>query len=123
MTTERDPEEFLPLRPVEFEILLVLARGDAHGYAIIKKAEERSGGPGRIETGTLYRALRRLRAAGLVQPSERRPAPDMDDARRTYYAVTPLGRRVVLAEARRLESQVEAARALLGAEEARGGAT
>lgn len=123
MTTDPDPGGFLPLRPVEFEILLVLAREDAHGYAIIKEAEERPGGPGRIQTGTLYRALRRLTASSLVQPSERRPAPDLDDERRSYYSITPLGRRVVLAEARRLESQVEAARILLEAEGAGGGAT
>ena len=113
MTDPREPIDFLPLRPVEFEILLVLTRGDAHGYAIIKKAEERPGGPGRIETGTLYRALRRLTTAGLVRPAEERPAPDMDDERRTYYAVTRLGKAVVIAEARRMEAQVAAARPLL----------
>jgi len=91
----------------------VLSKGDAHGYAIIKAAEERSRGPGRIETGTLYRALRRLSKAGLVQQAEARPAPEDDDERRTYYAVTPFGRAVALAEARRLQSQVEAAKGFL----------
>lgn len=120
-----DPHTHLPLRPVEFEVLLVLVRGDAHGNAIIKEAEERSGGSFRLETGTLYRALRRLASAGLVKPAERRPAPDRDDERRTYYAITPFGREVAAAEARRLAAQVEAARArdLLSALEAGGGAS
>ena len=120
-----DPHTHLPLRPVEFEVLLVLARGDAHGYAIIKEAEERSGGSPRLETGTLYRALRRLASAGLVKPAERRPAPDRDDERRTYYAITPFGRQAAAAEARRLAAQVEVARArdLLSAVDAKGGAS
>ena len=106
-----DPRDHLPLRPVEFEILLVLTGGDAHGYAIIKEAEERANGSVRLETGTLYRALRRLTSAGLVKPTEKRPAPELDDQRRTYYAITPFGKAVAVAEARRMEAQVETARA------------
>jgi DNA-binding PadR family transcriptional regulator len=111
MSRAPDPNEYLPLRSVEFEILLVLTGGESHGYAIIKEAEARWEGANRIETGTLYRALRRLSSAGLVQPSDRRPAPEMDDQRRRYYAVTPLGREVAAAEAYRLAAQVEVARA------------
>jgi DNA-binding PadR family transcriptional regulator len=107
-----NPLQFLPLRPVEFEILLVLSAGEAHGYAIIKEAQARSDLPRRIDTGTLYRTLRRLTQAGMVEPSDQRPAPDADDQRRRYYAITPLGRRVAAAEAQRLATQVEAARAL-----------
>ena len=119
----RDPNELIPLRPVEFEILLVLTGGDAHGYAIIKEAESRVDGLSRIETGTLYRALRRLAEDGLVQPAEEKPAADMDDERRRYFAITPFGREVAAAEARRLAIQVDAARsrALLDRAEARGG--
>lgn len=111
MTDPRDPRESLPLRPVEFEILLVLAKGESHGYAIIKEAEERSAGAVRIETGTLYRGLRRLVSAGLVEPTDRRPAPEADDERRRYFAITSFGRAVAAAEARRLKAQVEAAQA------------
>jgi DNA-binding PadR family transcriptional regulator len=57
------PETFLPLRPGEFEILLALPEGDHHGYAIIREAESRSAGGMKLETGTLYRAIRRLTAA------------------------------------------------------------
>jgi DNA-binding PadR family transcriptional regulator len=106
----RDPHELIPLRPVEFEILLVLTGGDAHGWAIIKEAESRSRGNLRIETGTLYRALSRLTRAGLVQPAQRRPAPELDDERRRYHSITPFGREVAGLEAERLACQVEVAR-------------
>ena len=110
MSDNTDPRNHLPLRPIEFEILLVLVGGDSHGYAIIKEAEDRWPGAGRLETGTLYRALRRLTKAGMVTPSDRRPAPDVDDERRRYFAITPFGKSVAAAEARRLETQVEVAR-------------
>ena len=110
MTTPKDPREFLPLRPIEFEILLVLIGGDAHGYAIIKEAEERWPGTDRLETGTLYRALRRLTKVGLVTPSDRRSTGDGEDERRRYFTLTSLGKSVAAAEARRLEAQVDVAR-------------
>jgi DNA-binding PadR family transcriptional regulator len=124
MEDHRDPTHLLPLRPVEFEILLVLTGGETHGYGIIKEAEERGGESLRIETGTLYRALRRLTSAGLVRPSDRRPADDLDDQRRRYYEITSFGRLVAAAEARRLEAQVEIARsrALLSGAGMKGGA-
>ena len=111
MTDPRNPSDFIPLRPVEFEILLVLSGGESHGYGIVKEAESRSPERGPMETGTLYRALRRLTEAGLVQPSDQRPVPDLDDERRRYFAITPFGKAVATAEARRLSAQVEAARA------------
>ena len=103
-----------PLRPVEFEILLTLADGEHHGYAIIQAVEARSDGDTRLETGTLYRALRRLVADGYAKPMSRRPTNDADDPhddeRRRYYAITPLGRTVAAAEAARLARLVAAAR-------------
>lgn len=111
MTHQQDPREFLPLRPIEFEILLVLMGGDSHGYAIIKEAENRWPGSDRLETGTLYRALRRLTKAGMVEPAERRPAGNGEDERRRYFSITSLGKSVAAAEARRLEAQVDVARA------------
>ena len=107
----KNPESFLPLRPVEFEILLVLAGGDHHGYAIIQQTEERTAGRIRLETGTLYRALRRLTSDRLVEPSAKRPARDLDDERRRYFCITALGRKVAAAEASRMASLVDAARA------------
>jgi DNA-binding PadR family transcriptional regulator len=111
MTDSRDPSDLIPLRPVEFENLLVLSGTDAHGYGIIKEAQSRHPEKGPMETGTLYRAIRRLTEAGLVRPSDQRPAPDLDDERRRYFSITPFGRAVASAEARRLAAQVDAARA------------
>jgi DNA-binding PadR family transcriptional regulator len=111
MTDSTDPRSFLPLRPIEFEILLVLVGGDAHGYGIIKEAGERWPGAGPMETGTLYRALRRLTTSGMVQPAEREPVDGGEDERRRYFGITLFGKKVAAAEARRLEAQVDVARA------------
>lgn len=109
------PSAPAPLRPVEFEILLTLAEGERHGYAIIQAVEARSNGDVRLETGTLYRALRRLVADGYVKPMTRRPPAETtsdgsDDERRRYYAITSLGRHAAAAEAARLARLVSAAR-------------
>jgi DNA-binding PadR family transcriptional regulator len=98
------------LRPVEFEILLTLVQGERHGYAIIQETEARTEGQVRLETGTLYRALRRLVDAGFVRPSGHRPGGDSTDERRRYYALTPQGRAAAMAEAHRLARLVEWAR-------------
>jgi DNA-binding PadR family transcriptional regulator len=106
-----EPDDFLPLRPVELEILVTLAAGERHGYAIIQETDARTDGSLRLETGTLYRALHRLVKAGLAKPTARRAAGDSEDERRRYYAITDLGRRVAAAEAARLSRLVAAARA------------
>jgi len=103
-------ESFLPLTAVVFEILLALAGGDLHGYDIMREVESRSGGSVVLHAGTLYRALARLLSARLVEELDERPGPDEDDERRRYYRLTKLGREVAMAEARRMASQVQAAR-------------
>ncbi|MEP6763880.1 MAG: PadR family transcriptional regulator [Gemmatimonadaceae bacterium] len=103
-------DEHLPLRPVEFEILLTLAHGERHGYAIIQEVSERSDGALQLETGTMYRALRRLVEAGLARPTARKQAEESEDERRRYYAITALGARVASAEATRMARLVAAAR-------------
>ena len=108
MDRERSIQRFLPLRPVEFDILLSLAAGDRHGYGIIRDAEARGLGP-IPDVGTLYRALRRLEEQGLISPAGRVVAPDAQDERRNYYGITSLGRRVAQAEARRLHALARAA--------------
>jgi DNA-binding PadR family transcriptional regulator len=97
-----------PLSPVAFEILLALADGERHGYAILKDVEARTGGEIRLLPGSLYRAIGRLLAAGLLQEVEG-PGAEDDDRRRTYR-LTRAGRAAATAEARRLAGQVEAAR-------------
>jgi DNA-binding PadR family transcriptional regulator len=105
---ERPVERFLPLRPVEFHILLSLAVSERHGYGIIQDAEVRGETP--PDVGTLYRALRRMQDQGLIDASQRRTAPDASDERRNYYRITRLGQRVARAEAHRLERLTQAAR-------------
>lgn len=109
MDRERAVEHFLPLRPVEFTILLSLAAGERHGYGIIQDAETR-GEASVPDVGTLYRALRRMQDQGLIGAATRRQASDTDDERRNYYRITPLGLRVARAEARRLAALTRAAR-------------
>jgi DNA-binding PadR family transcriptional regulator len=113
-------ERFLPLTPVVFEILLALASGDQHGYAVMQEVERRSGGAVALHAGTLYRALSRLLDDGLIDELDERPAADVDDERRRYYRLTSLGRSVARAEAARLADQVSAARTrrLLGGRQA-----
>ncbi len=105
------PEAFLPLKPVEFLILMTVAAGERHGYGIMLDIAERTGGSVRLEAGGLYRSIRRLLADKLLTESARRPAADLDDARRRYYALSPLGTRVVAAEALRLRALVREAEA------------
>ena len=104
------PESHLPLRPVEFEILLTLAHGERHGYAILQEISDRSDGAIQLETGTMYRALRRLVEAGFARPASRKATRESEDERRRYYAITALGARVATAEADRMARLVATAR-------------
>lgn len=104
----RAAEDFLPLRPVEFHILLSLAAGVRHGWGIIKDAEVR--GEARApDIGTLYRALGRMSERGLIRDSDGPDEASAGDERRHYYAITPFGLEVARAEARRLASLTRAA--------------
>ncbi len=101
---------FLPLTQVSFEILLALAGGEQHGYAVMLDIEQRSGGALSLHAGSLYRALNRLLESGLIEELEERPDPEDDDERRRYYRLTSKGLEVARGEARRLEQLVAAAR-------------
>jgi DNA-binding PadR family transcriptional regulator len=105
------PDSFLPLQPATFHILIALADEERHGYAILQEVAERTGGRVRLGAGTLYRTIQRLLEQGLLVETTERPAPELDDERRRYYRITPLGAAVVRAEARRLSQMVEMARA------------
>ena len=99
----------LPLTPAVFHILLALADGERHGYAIMRDVSNDTNGALRLGPGTLYGCLNRMLAAGLVEESDERPDPELDDERRRYYRLTGLGRRVVEAEAERLAMLVKLA--------------
>jgi DNA-binding PadR family transcriptional regulator len=101
---------FLPLTPAVFQVLLALSDEERHGYAIMQEVEVRSGGSVRLGPGTLYGTLKRLLADGLVEESDERPDPELDDERRRYYRLTHLGREVAVAEAERLQKLVADAR-------------
>ncbi len=113
MTSARDRKarEFLPLSPLVFHVLVALADGDKHGYAIIKEVRRRTGGDVEIGASSLYSVLRRLLADGLVTETDERPDPALDDERRRYYRLSRLGRDVAAAEVKRLESIIQQARA------------
>src|SRR5437870_12334502 len=105
-----DPDAHLPLTPAAFHILLALADGEKHGYAIMQEVAALTGGQLKLGPGTLYGAIKRLLADDWIAESDERPAPELDDERRRYYRLTDLGQRVVRAEAARLARLVEAAR-------------
>jgi DNA-binding PadR family transcriptional regulator len=112
MGTDRDRrrvDHYLPLRPVEFHVLLSLAAGERHGYGILKDVEARDA-RAVPDVGTMYRALARMVESGVIEAAPARRAPDAGGERRTYYRITQLGLRVVKAEARRLEALTQAAR-------------
>lgn len=106
---DRGTNEQLPLRRVEFHILLSLAAGERHGYGIIQDIEAR-GETAVPDVGTMYRALARMVESRLIEAAARRPAPDAGDERRNYYRITEAGLRVAKVEARRLEALARAAR-------------
>lgn len=111
-----DAENFLPLTPAVFHILLALADAELHGYAIMEHVAETTDGQIKMGPGTLYGTIKRLLASELIEESDERPDPEMDDERRRYYRLTQLGQRVMEAEARRYAKLVKLARAggLLG---------
>ena len=103
---EKDPDSFLPLHQNWFHILLSLVGADQHGYGIMQEVLERTNGMVRIWPATLYGSLRRLIANGLIEESDERPVAELDDARRRYYRLTPLGRTVLDRECERLQEMV-----------------
>ncbi len=106
----RGDEAPMPLTPGVYHILLALARGERHGYGIMREVERLSDGAVRLGPGTLYRTLREMLDTGLIAESGERPDPAHDDERRRYYMLTDAGRRAALVETRRLARLVERAR-------------
>jgi DNA-binding PadR family transcriptional regulator len=110
--TDRRPssDALLPLRPVVFQVLISLSAGEKHGYAVVQDISRRPAARLRLEPGNLYRSLKWMLDQGLIDESERRPAPDLDDERRRYYRITRFGQRVAQAETARLQQVVSEAR-------------
>ena len=104
------PGDLLPLTPPVFHILVALCDEERHGYGIMQDVARQTDNALQLGPGTLYGCLKRMLAAGMVEESDVRPDPAIDDERRRYYRMTPLGRRVVRAEAQRLANAVTAAR-------------
>src|SRR5258706_3965652 len=111
-----DPKPFLPLKTSWFHILLSLAGEEQHVYGIMQEVLERTDGNLRLWPATLYGTIKRLIDEGLVEESADRPAAEFDDARRRYYRMTRLGRRVLDAECERLQELVRILQVKRGAE-------
>jgi len=105
-----DPMRFLPLSPTDFQVLLILARGPAHGYAIMKEVEESSGGRVGIELGSLYRLIARLLATGMIEEASNASHPPHAGKKRRTYEITELGLAVARADAERMSDALSLAR-------------
>ena len=108
--TKLGPQKFIPLKTQWFHIMLSLAGGEQHGYGIMREVLQRTSGKVRLWPATLYGSIKRLIEADLIEESDERPAPELDDARRHYYRLTTLGRRVLDAECQRLQELVRTIR-------------
>jgi DNA-binding PadR family transcriptional regulator len=107
---ETEPAEMPPLTPAVFHVLLALTDGEHHGYAIMQEVAESTEGRIKMGPGTLYGTIKRLLGARMIEESDERPDPEMDDERRRYYRLTAVGERAVRAEARRYAELAEMAR-------------
>jgi DNA-binding PadR family transcriptional regulator len=107
----RRPDSLLPLTPGMFQVLIALADGEKHGYAIIKEVARRTNGEITLSAATLYTIVRRFVQEGVIAESAGRPDPALDDERRRYYRLTEFGRAVAKAEASRMETALGMARA------------
>jgi DNA-binding PadR family transcriptional regulator len=108
--THAQPEGWEPLTPAVFQILLALADGERHGYDIMREAAASTNGKMQMGPGTLYGSIKRMQRAALIEESDERPDPALDDARRRYYRLSELGRKVLAVEVERMAHLVEAAR-------------
>jgi DNA-binding PadR family transcriptional regulator len=114
--TARTPQDQLPLTPAVFHILLALADGEKHGYGIMQEVARITDGAIRMGPGTLYGTIKRMLESSMIEETDERPDPLLDDERRRYYRLTSFGERVAQAETRRLAAllNVAAAKRLMG---------
>ncbi|HZU29292.1 MAG TPA: helix-turn-helix transcriptional regulator [Bryobacteraceae bacterium] len=109
-----DPEDLLPLAPAVFHILLCLGEGERHGYALKREIARRTDGRLKLGPGVLYGSISKMLEQGLIEESDERPDPHLDDERRRYYRLTGFGRKVAQAEAARMRELVRLAAANFG---------
>src|SRR5262249_45763846 len=108
-------DRLIPLSPAHFHILLSLGEGERHGYALKREIAARTEGKMKLGPGVLYNSIQKLLELGLIEESDDRPDPHLDDERRRYYRITSLGRRVAAAEAARMKQLVKLAALAFGA--------
>jgi DNA-binding PadR family transcriptional regulator len=109
-TRRRNADSTAPLPPAVFHLLLALRDGEQHGYALMQRVEQLTDGAVRMGPGTLYGAIKRMLGEGLIEESDERPDPLLDDQRRRYYRITAAGERACAAEVNRLETLLRNAR-------------
>jgi DNA-binding PadR family transcriptional regulator len=109
-TRSRKPAAAGLLPPAVFHLLLALRDGEQHGYALMQRVEQLTDGAVRMGPGTLYGAIKRMLGEGLIEESDERPDPLLDDQRRRYYRITAAGERACAAEVNRLETLLRNAR-------------
>jgi DNA-binding PadR family transcriptional regulator len=111
------PDTLTPLPPAVFHILLCLAEGERHGYALKREIARRTDGKLTLGPGVLYGSISKMLDQGLIEESDERPDPHLDDERRRYYKLTSFGRKVAYAEAARMRDLVDLASARFGIRE------
>ncbi len=111
---DEEAQALLPLPPPIFHMLLALCQGERHGYALKREILRRTDGKLNLAAGALYGSIARMLERGLIEESEERPDLHLDDERRRYYRITPLGRQVAQAEALRMRDLVQLAQDCLG---------
>jgi len=112
-TNRNTVDYLLPLSLPIFHMLLVLTEGERHGYALKRAILQRTEGKLNLGSGALYGSINKMLEEGLIEESDERPDPHLDDERRRYYRITALGQRVVEAEAMRLRDLVRLAKSRL----------
>jgi DNA-binding PadR family transcriptional regulator len=109
-STSKNAEAPPTLSRVAVYIVLAIGPEERHGYAIMHEVRRITGGTVKLGPGAIYTTIKRLLADGLIEESEERPDPDLDDQRRRYYRLTALGRSIAAGEVRRLDAMVASAR-------------
>jgi DNA-binding PadR family transcriptional regulator len=113
--TSMTNKDYVPLSPAVFHILLSLAEGERHGYALKREIALRTGGKLKLGPGVLYGSINKMLEQGLIEESDDRPDAHLDDERRRYYRITSHGRKVAQADAARMNELVRLAAAKFGA--------